>query len=188
MKSINRLLLAAAISMTVAGPGMADTRSESALAASQFKKAAAARAAKPTARTTTPTQLHATHSGKANIHELVGKHARAVGVPVALALAIVRLESNFNPRARGQAGEIGLMQINPVTARGIGYKGSLEALYEPDTNLRWGMKYLAEAQRRGGGTLCGTILKYSAGHYATTMTPSASRYCGKVKSILRDPS
>ena len=95
------------------------------------------------------------------------------------------MESNFNPRARGQAGEVGLMQIKPTTARGIGYKGSIKALYNPSTNLIWGMKYLAEARRRGGGTVCGTILKYNAGHYAKRMTKISSRYCGKVKLIMR---
>jgi len=124
-------------------------------------------------------------SDKTSIHKLVGKHARAAGVPVTLALAVVQVESNFNPRARGQAGEVGLMQIKPATARGIGYKGSIKALYNPDTNLAWGMKYLAEAHRRGGGSVCGTVLKYNAGHYAKRMNKISARYCGKVKLIMR---
>ncbi len=124
-------------------------------------------------------------SGKSSIHNLVGKHARAAGVPVKLALAVVQVESNFNPRARGQAGEVGLMQIKPATARGIGYKGSIKALYNPSTNLIWGMKYLAEARRRGGGSVCGTILKYNGGHHAKRMNKISSRYCGKVKLIMR---
>ncbi len=170
MSNVCGLLLAAAIVVAAAGPTFADLRSERAFTAAQFKKAAP-----KTTKTT----------GKSNIHRLVGKHARAAGVPVGLALAIVQVESNFNPRARGQAGEVGLMQIKPATARIIGYKGSVKALYNPDTNLTWGMKYLAEAQRRGGGSVCGTVWKYNAGHYAKRMTKASSRYCGKVKSILR---
>ena len=73
----------------------------------------------------------------------------------------------------------------PATARGIGYRGSIKALYNPETNLAWGMKYLAEAHRRGGGSVCGTILKYNAGHYAKRMNKVSSRYCGKVKLIMR---
>ena len=76
-------------------------------------------------------------SGKSSIHKLVGKHARAAGVPVKLALAVVQVESNFNPRAHGKGGEVGLMQIKPATARIIGYTGSIKALYDPDTNLTW---------------------------------------------------
>jgi soluble lytic murein transglycosylase-like protein len=124
-------------------------------------------------------------SDKSSIHTLVGKHARAAGVPVKLALAVVQVESNFNPSARGQSGEVGLMQIKPATARGIGYTGSIKALYNPNTNLAWGMKYLAEARRRGDGSVCGTVLKYNAGHYAKRMNKTSARYCGKVKLILR---
>jgi len=178
------LLLAAAITMTAAGPALADLRSERALTAAQFRKAAA-KNTKTTEKTSTSTHSPRNATGKSSIHSLVGKHARAAGVPVGLALAVVQVESNFNPRARGGAGEVGLMQIKPATARAIGYKGSLKALYNPDTNLTWGMKYLAEAQRRGGGTVCGTILKYNAGHYAKRMNKTSSHYCRKVKSILR---
>lgn len=111
----------------------------------------------------------------------VAKHARAAGVPVALALAVVRVESNYNPRARGSAGEVGLMQIKPRTARGLGFTGSTAALYDPDTNLRWGMKYLAGAYKLAGGDTCGTIMRYQGGHYARSMSRVAVGYCSKVK-------
>ena len=35
-----------------------------------------------------------------------------------------------------------------------------------------------------GGTTCGTILKYNAGHGAKRMNPVSKRYCGKVQSII----
>ncbi len=121
---------------------------------------------------------------QAKLNRLISKHAKANGVPVTLAHAVITIESRYNPRARGQAGEIGLMQIKPATARGMGYQGSIKALYDPETNLRWGMKYLGEARRRGGGTVCGTILKYNAGHYAKRMNKMSAKYCGKVKWIM----
>lgn len=121
---------------------------------------------------------------RTKLNRLITKHAKANGVPVKLAHAVITVESRYNPRARGGAGEVGLMQIKPATARGIGYKGSTKALYDPETNLRWGMKYLGEAQKRGGGTVCGTILKYNAGHYAKRMNKISARYCGKVKNIM----
>jgi soluble lytic murein transglycosylase-like protein len=43
------------------------------------------------------------------------------------------------------------------------------------------MKYLAKAHSLGGGTTCGTILKYNAGHAAKRMNPVSSAYCSKVK-------
>ena len=114
------------------------------------------------------------------IHRAAKKH----GVPVKIAKAVVQVESNFNPKARGSAGEVGLMQIKPATARGMGYRGSTKALYNPETNLEWGMKYLAGAHDRANGDVCGTILRYNAGHYAKRMNPISRRYCSKVKRIL----
>ena len=115
---------------------------------------------------------------------LIQSYAKAYGVPVELAHAVVRVESNFNPRARGSAGEIGLMQIKPATARMMGDRGGSKGLYDPETNIKFGMKYLAMAHELGGGTTCGTILKYNAGHGAKRMNPVSKRYCGKVQSII----
>ncbi len=121
---------------------------------------------------------------KEEFAKLIRKAASKHGVPINIAKAVVEVESNFNPRARGRAGEVGLMQIKPATARGIGYRGSTKALYDPETNIEWGMKYLAGAHERAGGDLCGTILRYNAGHYAKRMNPISRRYCSKVKRIM----
>lgn len=118
------------------------------------------------------------------LKRLVKAEAKKQGVPEDLALAVVHVESSFNPSAVGQAGEIGLMQIKPQTARGMGFSGSRKALFKPETNIKYGMKYLAGAYERGGGTICGTILKYNGGHYAKRMNPISARYCRKVKTIL----
>lgn len=116
---------------------------------------------------------------------LISKYATEHGVPVALAHAVVRVESNYRPNARGRAGEIGLMQIKPATARMMGYSGSAKGLYDPATNLRYGMKYLAKARQLGGGDTCGTILRYNAGHAAKRMNRVSAAYCAKVKRHLR---
>ncbi|THK34494.1 lytic transglycosylase domain-containing protein [Ensifer sp. MPMI2T] len=115
---------------------------------------------------------------------LIQSYAKQYGVPAGLAHAVVKVESNFNPDARGSAGEIGLMQIKPATARMMGYSGSAKGLYDPETNIKFGMMYLAKAQELSDGTTCGTILKYNAGHAAKRMNPVSKRYCGKVQSIL----
>ncbi len=121
---------------------------------------------------------------RADYSALIRKVAKKHGVPLGIAQAVVQVESNFNPRARGSAGEVGLMQIKPTTARGLGYRGSTKSLYDPETNLEWGMRYLAGAHQRSGGDVCGTILRYNAGHYAKRMNPVSARYCKKVKTIL----
>jgi len=123
-------------------------------------------------------------AGKARYQDLVAKHARAQGVPVALAKAVVHVESRYNPRATGRVGEVGLMQLKLQTARGMGYTGSRANLYDPETNIRYGMKYLAKAHQLAGGDLCGTILRYNAGHYAKRMSAGPRRYCNKVKALI----
>jgi soluble lytic murein transglycosylase-like protein len=114
-------------------------------------------------------------------HSIIARHAAIEGIPVALAHAVIRIESNYRPNARGRAGEIGLMQIKLKTARGMGYRGSAEGLYDVETNIKWGMKYLGRAHDLGGGDTCGTILRYNAGHGATRMNRVSAAYCGKVK-------
>ncbi len=116
--------------------------------------------------------------------KIISKYAREYGVPVTLAHAIIKIESNYRANARGNAGEIGLMQIKPATARMMGYRGSAKGLYDPDTNIRFGMKYLGKAAKLGGGTTCGTVLKYNAGHGAKRMNPVSAAYCKNVKREL----
>jgi soluble lytic murein transglycosylase-like protein len=115
---------------------------------------------------------------------IVARYAASYGIPASLAHAVIKVESNYRPGARGKAGEIGLMQIKPATARMMGYTGSVKGLFNPETNIKYGMKYLAKAHSLGGGTTCGTILKYNAGHAAKRMNPVSSAYCGKVKQHL----
>ncbi|MBO6538499.1 MAG: transglycosylase SLT domain-containing protein [Rhizobiaceae bacterium] len=119
-----------------------------------------------------------------NYSSIITKHATANGVPVNLAHAVIRIESNFRANARGRAGEVGLMQIKPATARAMGYSGSIKGLYNPETNIKYGMKYLGQARKLGDGSVCGTILKYNAGHGAKRMNRISAAYCSKVKKHL----
>ena len=114
---------------------------------------------------------------------LIAQHARANGLSVDLARAVVKHESGFRPDVTGGAGEIGLMQIKLSTARGMGYTGTAKGLYDPATNLRWGMKYLGQAQKLAGGSECGTLSRYNGGHGTKRMIKG---YCGKVRLAKGD--
>jgi soluble lytic murein transglycosylase-like protein len=116
---------------------------------------------------------------------LIARYAEENGVPLNLAHAVIELESGYNAKAAGR-GTVGLMQIKPATAAGIGYRGSTSALFDPATNLEWGMKYLGGAYDLGGGDVCGTALRYQGGHRATAMSASARRYCAKLKEIMAE--
>ena len=154
-------------------------------------KAAAARPVlKASARKTTVHKSAAASArpsgqAKGQYGAIIARYASTYGVPAGLAHAVIRVESNYRANARGGAGEIGLMQIKPATARMLGYRGSAAGLFNPETNIRYGMKYLGMAHKLGGGSTCGTILKYNAGHGARRMNPVSAAYCSKVKQHLR---
>lgn len=117
-------------------------------------------------------------------HALIEKYAKQHNIPVRMAHAFIKVESNYNHRTRGRVGEIGLMQLRPQTARGIGYKGTMSALYTPETNIRWGMKYLAMAYKKAGGDLCRTVMGYQSGLYAKRFSKANAVYCSKAKKYL----
>lgn len=74
--------------------------------------------------------------------------AASENVDPGLAFRLVRVESEFDPRAKSKAGALGLTQILPSTARL--YEPGLKAdqLYDPVTNLRLGFRYLHDLQVR----------------------------------------
>ncbi len=120
----------------------------------------------------------------ATLRGRIAAHAKAAGLPAELAEEVIRHESRFNPKARGRHGEIGLMQIKPQTARALGYTGTAAGLYDVETNLKWGMAYLAGAYKLAGGDTCGTILRYNAGHGATRMNRTSRAYCSEVTTYV----
>jgi soluble lytic murein transglycosylase-like protein len=123
--------------------------------------------------------------GKGNsLQSLVHRYAEANGVPAQIGHGVVMVESRYNPRATGAGTYIGLMQISYRTAQGIGYTGSRAGLYDPETNLKFGMKYLGEAYRQAGGNLCGAVSKYQGGHGVRGVTRAGAVYCGKVKNYM----
>ncbi|MFK7898248.1 MAG: transglycosylase SLT domain-containing protein [Myxococcota bacterium] len=74
-------------------------------------------------------------------------------LPVTLALAIIKQESRFDPAARGPSGSIGLMQLQPATAREIAERTGLvwtsqSVLRNPEVNVRLGIAYLVELRNR----------------------------------------
>jgi len=113
---------------------------------------------------------------------LVAQYASENGVPYELADAVVRLESRYNSSAR-KGPHMGLTQINVRTAQSLGYKGDAAGLLDAETNLRYGLKYLAVAYKLAGGDICGAIMRYQFGLRTTTMNNASRAYCAKVKVL-----
>jgi hypothetical protein len=96
---------------------------------------------------------------------LVATHAKANSVPEALVHRVIVRESKYRPDLVGRGGTIGLMQIKLATARGVGYTGDAAGLRDPDTNLAYGVKYLAGAYRAANGDHNRAMRYYASGYY-----------------------
>ncbi len=94
---------------------------------------------------------------------MIKSQAPHYGVPTWFALKIAKIESGYNPLVTGSVGEIGVFQMKCQTARGIGFSGSCSALYNPATNVRYGLKYLSMAVRSSHGNLRMAASKQNGG-------------------------
>jgi soluble lytic murein transglycosylase-like protein len=102
---------------------------------------------------------------RAQYEAMVARHAMANGVPVVLVHRVIVRESRYQPALIGHGGTIGLMQIKLATARALGYSGDAEGLRDPDTNLAYGVKYLAGAYRAADGDHGRAMHYYASGYY-----------------------
>lgn len=108
--------------------------------------------ANPVRVETIKTNKHRRHDAPHHVIDVINSMADKHGVPRSFAVAIARHESRFNCRAIGRAGEHGLFQIKPATARGIGFSGPASALLDCATGANWGILHLKIALNK-----CGTI-------------------------------
>jgi soluble lytic murein transglycosylase-like protein len=89
--------------------------------------------------------------------------AMAEGIEPDLGFRLVRLESEFNERATSPVGAIGLTQVMPATAQYFVKGATREKLYDRETNLRVGFRYLRTLIREYKGNLKIALLVYNRG-------------------------
>jgi soluble lytic murein transglycosylase-like protein len=99
----------------------------------------------------------------AEVIEMIKTLAPAQGVPTWFALRIAKVESNYNPKARGSAGELGLYQLKCSTAREMGFAGNCTTLLNPAVNIHYGLKHLAMAIKKSNGNLKLAASKHNGG-------------------------
>jgi soluble lytic murein transglycosylase-like protein len=108
------------------------------------------------------------------------------GVDPELARAVMRVESGGNPNAVSSAGAIGLMQLMPATARGLGVDPK-----NPRRNLEGGIKYLAQLADKYDGDYVKTLAAYNAGsarvdsYGGVPPFPETQRYVKNVLALYR---
>ena len=93
---------------------------------------------------------------------MISGAAKDATVQAQLVRAVIVVESGFNPRAVSKKGAIGLMQLQPATAKRYGVKN----IYDPDENVRAGARYLRDLLVRFDSNLELALAAYNAGEQA----------------------
>ncbi len=94
--------------------------------------------------------------------DLASRIAREHDVAVDLVLAVIHVESSYDPRAVSPRGAVGLMQLMPRTARRFDVRDPLD----PQENVKGGVLYLKELLDRYSGQVRLALAAYNAGEEA----------------------
>ncbi|MEX0892142.1 MAG: lytic transglycosylase domain-containing protein [Gemmatimonadota bacterium] len=103
------------------------------------------------------------HRIPADLAATIYDMALAEGVEPRLAFSLVRVESEFTPGAVSSAGAVGLAQVMPNTAFWLQPGLSYRELFETETNLRLGFRYLRMMLAQYEGDLRLALLAYNRG-------------------------
>ena len=98
---------------------------------------------------------------RATIEAWVHVLAPGYGLDAKLLLAVIEVESRFNPRARSPKDARGLMQLMPMTAR----RFKVRDIWDPIENLMGGMAYLRWLLDHYEGDLNLSLAAYNAGEH-----------------------
>jgi soluble lytic murein transglycosylase-like protein len=97
--------------------------------------------------------------GADQLKSLVQRAAQEQNLDPDLLDALVQTESAYNPLARSSKNAVGLCQLMPDTARGLGVTDPLD----PAQNVRAGAKYLSSLMSKFNGDVSKALAAYNAG-------------------------
>jgi hypothetical protein len=99
---------------------------------------------------------------RTEVKRMVIEEARNSIVPPALALAVAKVESDFQDRVLSHKGARGVMQIMPATARGE-FGVDAEELWDPRLNVQLGIDFLERLHAQYGGRWELALSHYNGG-------------------------
>ncbi len=109
--------------------------------------------------------------------------SRTHSIPEPFIRAIIRVESDYDPRVVSVAGAQGLMQLMPATAKRMGCVNS----FDPHQNIMGGTRYLRHLANLFNGDMVLTIAGYHAGEGAVRKYNGVPPYTsthGYIKKVL----
>lgn len=113
--------------------------------------------------TNTPTnrqfEVYRTIDARGSMRDLINHYAVRYRLDPALVKAVIKAESNFNPKAVSRKGALGLMQLMPTTARELNVYNPME----PASNIRGGCHYLRKMLNLFDNNLELALAAYNAG-------------------------
>ena len=98
------------------------------------------------------------------IDAYIKEAASEYAVPERLVMAVIEVESEFNPNAVSHRGAQGLMQLMPATAASLGVRDA----FDPRDNIQGGVRHLAWLLDRFDRDLPTVLAAYNAGETAVT--------------------
>ena len=124
---------------------------------------------------------------KGPIYEIVSILAPRYDIETDLAMAFIKIESNFNPRARSPKNAQGLMQLIPATSKRFNVKNP----YDPEDNIKGGLAYLQWLLAYYEGDVRLVAAAYNAGENAVDRYkgippyPETRNYVRKIYRLYR---
>jgi len=120
---------------------------------------------------------------KGEILNLIDKYSQKYNIDKNLVKAVVQQESGFKSNAVSQAGAMGLMQLMPSTAKGLGVRNPFDA----EQNIAGGTKYLKNLINKYDSVKLG-LAAYNAGSGAVQKyggVPPYKETQNYVKNIIK---
>ena len=111
------------------------------------------------------------------------REGQRIGVDPLLIIAVIAVESRFNPIAKSDGGALGLMQVIPEYHKDHVEAAHVDSMLDPHSNIRLGARVLKEYIRRGGTEVAGLQLYNGAKDDATNAY--ATKVLGEKQRLLQ---